>query len=123
MLNIEEIKKACEYTVDFKLHYKPIASKLGGGYMEYYEQKCSIFGLSMPNSIMYKLFLRKVLEGFNLLDNVQIVPFFNGEQWWCFDCGDNIYNLPSTAYDAVEESIEEAIKHIFKVKGVNKCKE
>lgn len=119
MLNIKEIKKACEYTVDFKISKDGKSFYLPDGphELEGLLHESTFSYLPKWELVYYPLFLRKILEGFNLSDNIQIVTFFDGEQWWCFDCGDDIYNLPSTTYNTVEESIEEAIKHIFKIKG------
>ena len=66
MLTPEQIKKLIEIAKPDGFRFTLSGdSKLGGGYMEYMEQPCSVFGLYMPESIMYPLFLQKCIEGIN----------------------------------------------------------
>jgi hypothetical protein len=62
---------------------------------------------------VYPLFLVRVIEGLNKIHQIQVVTFYNGDKWWCFDCSDDKYKLPTTEHDTPEEAREAAINYIL----------
>ena len=81
MLTPEQIKKLIEIAKPEGFRFTLSGdSKLGGGYMEYMEQPCSVFGLYMPESIMYPLFLQKCIEGVIKKYGFQFDAFYNKEK-------------------------------------------
>ena len=66
------------------------------------------------DALFYDSFLQKVIEGINKKHTyMAIVTFYDGEKWWCFDAGEDKYNLPSTSFDTPEQAKEEAIIYIL----------
>lgn len=68
VIKTEEFLKQCFdrwYIDGFLFHYDPIREKCGGGWVEYYGQKCTIFGLEMPESMMYPFLLDCIIHAIN----------------------------------------------------------
>lgn len=71
--------------------------------------KCYYF-----DSLVWPGLLQRVIESINVkYDDMQIVTFYDGSGWWCFDCGDDTYRLPETTYDTPDQAKEQAINYIL----------
>lgn len=111
MLDLEIMEWRAQFAEGYTFYSDSIASKLGGGWLEYYEQKCTAFGLSMPNSIMYSDFLQKTIEGINTqYDKYNIEIIQNCTEIIIWGNYDVTIKIVDDNYDGAKEA---TIKHVF----------